>query len=152
VQFLSSHSHTALRGTVQKYAALPSDPEYDSGVSSVAQYSALPDAETDVDDETSRTVGESLHTLPFGLYANMLTGAIGLCTFAVLWIPIPLLHWMGAEEFALPSNLLTVISISGIALSGMVFNAGFMVYCHVLLLSYPNMLLWVRFSSVSGDQ
>jgi hypothetical protein len=36
------------------------------------------------------------------LYSNAITSLIGLCTLVLLWIPIPLLHWIGWEEFQVP--------------------------------------------------
>lgn len=70
---------------------------------------------------------ETVFPPPFGLYSNFWTSAIGACTFAVLWIPLPILHWLGIETFSLPQNLTTVGAIAGIALTGSLFNAGFMV-------------------------
>lgn len=64
---------------------------------------------------------------PFGLYANALTCGIGAMTFLFLWIPIPILHFLSIEPFAWPANLRTVIGIAGIAISGLTFNAAFMV-------------------------
>ena len=64
---------------------------------------------------------------PFGLYPNLLTSLIGLLTFAFLWIPIPVLSWYGIEPFSFPTSWVTLFTIIGIALSGMLFNAGFMV-------------------------
>ena len=64
---------------------------------------------------------------PFGLYANALTCGMGVMTFVFLWIPIPFLHYYSIEPFTWPSNLRTVISIAGIAASGLTFNATFMV-------------------------
>jgi drug/metabolite transporter (DMT)-like permease len=36
------------------------------------------------------------------VFANMFGSLIGLFTICVLWIPLPVLHYMGWEEFALP--------------------------------------------------
>ncbi|KAJ3815968.1 hypothetical protein F5876DRAFT_29217 [Lentinula aff. lateritia] len=70
---------------------------------------------------------ETVYPPPFGLYSNFWTSAIGACTFAVLWIPLPILHWLGIETFSLPENLITVGAIAGIAFTGSLFNAGFMI-------------------------
>lgn len=65
---------------------------------------------------------------PIGLYANALTCGIGIMTLLVLWIPIPVLHFMSIEPFKRPQDLRTVISIAGITISGLTFNATFMVW------------------------
>lgn len=36
------------------------------------------------------------------IFANLFGSLIGLFTLSVLWIPLPVLHYMGWEEFALP--------------------------------------------------
>jgi drug/metabolite transporter (DMT)-like permease len=64
---------------------------------------------------------------PFGLYSNFWAFAIGACTFVVLWIPLPILHWFGIEQFTLPPNLSIAMRIAAIACSGAVFNTGFMI-------------------------
>lgn len=67
-----------------------------------------------------------VHSPPFGFYANFLTCTIGLLTFLFMWLPIPFLHYSGAELFRPPSNMITVLVIAGISLTGMIFNAGLM--------------------------
>jgi hypothetical protein len=55
-------------------------------------------------------------SLPLALHANYLTSLIGAATLLLFWIPIPLLHWTGLEEFELPYGhfmLLAVICIMG---------------------------------------
>jgi hypothetical protein len=55
-------------------------------------------------------------SLPLALHANFLTSLIGAATLLLFWIPIPLLHWTGLEEFELPYGhfmLLAVICIMG---------------------------------------
>lgn len=55
--------------------------------------------------------------LPLALHANFLTSLIGIATLLLFWIPIPLLHWTGLEEFELPrsedAGLLVVICTMG---------------------------------------
>ncbi|KAG9301565.1 hypothetical protein G9A89_003200 [Geosiphon pyriformis] len=63
--------------------------------------------------------------IPSILFVNTVTGLIGICTFLFLWIPIPLLHLTGIEPFELP-DLKTFGYILLIALSGIAFNASFM--------------------------
>jgi len=111
----------------KKYAALPSDPE----VASEGLYEQIPvsDSTSDVLYESSNTidVADAVYPPPFGFHPNMLTSAIGFCTFIVLWIPIPILHYLDIEPFLFPHNAGIILSIAGIALSGVIFNAGFMV-------------------------
>ncbi|KAJ3499872.1 hypothetical protein NMY22_g19465 [Coprinellus aureogranulatus] len=114
------------------YAALPTDPE----VTSDALYQSVSPAEDNDSDESeplarsspsSPSSEEALYPPPFGLHPNLLTSLIGVTTFFLLGLIIPVLHMTGVEPFALPPNLKTAASIAGIALGGMVFNAGFMV-------------------------
>lgn len=106
----------------KKYAALPTDPE----VIADAVYEHIPRNES-----SAPQPGESFNVRdatrpPFGLVANFLTSCIGLLTLVLLWVPIPFLHYLRIEPFVLPPNAKTVSAIAGIALSGVVFNAGFM--------------------------
>ncbi|KAI9027106.1 hypothetical protein CLU79DRAFT_23522 [Phycomyces nitens] len=59
------------------------------------------------------------------LFANTLTGTIGIITFLVFWIPLPILHFSGYETFELP-DLETFVYILGIASMSVVYNATFM--------------------------
>ena len=106
----------------KKYAALPSDPE----LASEGMYEPLP-----ASGEDSETVSvkdeDGAQPPPFGFHPNFLTSVIGICTMLVLWIPLPLLHYLEIETFALPTRWATASGIVAIALSGVVFNAGFMV-------------------------
>jgi len=107
------------------YAAPPSDPE----VASDPMYELIPG---DVEDEapagaTYIDPAEAVYPPPFGFHPNLLTSLLGFMTLITLWIPIPFLHWSGAEVFRVPPNAMTVFLIAGIALSGVVFNAGLMV-------------------------
>lgn len=106
------------------YAALPSDPELTA--------EGFPE-----DEETLSLVpSESLHPKdtvyppPFGLHPNLITSFTGIFTLLIMWIPLPFLHWSGLEVFRLPPDRWTAIAIGGIALSGMCFNAGYMVAFH----------------------
>ncbi|KAF8974052.1 hypothetical protein BDZ97DRAFT_1778191 [Flammula alnicola] len=123
------------------YAALPSDPE----VTSELLYEQIPE-EDELDPVTTNavsTASDMVYPLPFGFHPNILTSMLGLSTCLLLWIPIPFLHWSGAEIFKLPPNIATVFAISGIALSGVVFNAGFMVLLGVwgpIIVSVGNLL------------
>ncbi|KAK4046068.1 hypothetical protein OIV83_006373 [Microbotryomycetes sp. JL201] len=66
----------------------------------------------------------------FLLYSNTFTSLIGLTTLLLFWIPIPIFHWIGWEEFELPPASAWLL-ILGIVLSGVVFNGGFMVLLSV---------------------
>ncbi|KAJ7293558.1 hypothetical protein C8J57DRAFT_1043403 [Mycena rebaudengoi] len=133
----------------KKYAALPSDPELiDEEPSSPSAYEHLatsddaPDAQYPPPDPPL-DVQDAVYPPPFGLHPNLLTSAIGLCTLGTLWIFIPVLHYTGLELFVLPSTLTMVFTIAGIALSGVVFNAGFMVLLGVwgpIITSVGNLL------------
>jgi len=105
----------------KKYAALPNDPELADTRGST--YSHIPSGDDVESTAESLPVGD----LPFGLHPNLLTSTIGLFTMLLFWIPIPILHYLGAETFILPPNFYTAFVISGIAFSGVLFNAGFMV-------------------------
>jgi drug/metabolite transporter (DMT)-like permease len=111
----------------KKYAALPSDPE----ILAERHYEQIPgdNSATRPYDETSTTTNldDVVNPPPFGFHANLLTSIIGLLTFAILWIPIPILHYLDIEPFLLPPNAKTAFAIAGIALTGVIFNAGFMV-------------------------
>jgi hypothetical protein len=108
----------------KKYASLPSDP--DEVIPGHDTYTPLPDSEDRVEG-VSEDTEDTTYPPPFGLHSNLLTSMIGVCTLLLLWIPIPLLHWTRIEPFSLPENLATVASIAGIALSGVMYNAGVMV-------------------------
>ncbi|PPQ80837.1 LOW QUALITY PROTEIN: hypothetical protein CVT25_001962 [Psilocybe cyanescens] len=121
------------------YAALPSDPE----VASHLVYEQIPDDDETVSASIDVDLEDAVYPPPFGFHPNLLTSLMGLCTTMVLWIPIPFLHWSGAEVFRLPSNATTALTISGIALSGVVFNAGFMILLGVwgpIIVSVGNLL------------
>ncbi|KAJ2920311.1 hypothetical protein MD484_g242, partial [Candolleomyces efflorescens] len=146
------------------YAALPTDPEVtsDAEYERIAQEEADPGLDADeeaslaaaaasgsssgaIGDDAAKAaaVAAGLYPPPFGLHPNLITSIIGLITFSVLWIPLPFLHVTGFEPFALPPDFLTVISILGIALGGMVFNAGFMILLGVwgpIITSVGNLL------------
>ncbi|GAA5809900.1 hypothetical protein MFLAVUS_003315 [Mucor flavus] len=62
---------------------------------------------------------------PTILFANAVTGTIGIVTFLVFWIPFPILHFTGIEIFELP-DLTTFKYILGIASMSVIYNATFM--------------------------
>lgn len=89
------------------------------------------DSELTVSDELAMPMelgGKDLvQPPPFGLYANLITTSIGLLTLLVLWIPLPFLHVLDIEAFALPSDPWLLLCVVGVALSGVMFNMCFMV-------------------------
>jgi drug/metabolite transporter (DMT)-like permease len=115
----------------KRYATLPSDPEHEEGPlynQILTSEESLSMRQDSVDPEAVGLVPEStVLPPPFGLHPNLLTTLAGLVTLAVLWLPIPVLHYIGAEPFRLPPDFRTVFAIGGVALSGVFFNAGFMV-------------------------
>ncbi len=133
------------------YAALPSDPDSELVRLPVdPSYEPIMDSEQDLED-ASDDKSEMIYPPPFALYANLLTTCIGLCTFVLLWLPIPILHVFGGEEFHLPSNWITVGVIAAICVSGAVFNAGLMVNFHVYSKYLAVLIGSVRYSSACGD-
>lgn len=62
---------------------------------------------------------------PTILFANAVTGVIGIITLLLLWIPLPFLHWSGYETFELP-DATTFMYVLGIASMSVVYNATFM--------------------------
>ncbi|KAF9437802.1 hypothetical protein BGZ76_011044 [Entomortierella beljakovae] len=60
------------------------------------------------------------------MFANTLTGLMGVVTLTMLWVPIPFLHWAGHEIFELPT-LREFSTIVMIATMGLVYNGCFMI-------------------------
>ena len=52
---------------------------------------------------------------------------LGVMTFVTLFPVLPLLHFTGIEPFRFPPSLHAWLAIFGIAGTGVIFNAGFMV-------------------------
>lgn len=120
------------------YAAFPSDPEGDlDGLPVEPSYEPVTDSADEDYNDLPSDKSEMVYPPPFALYANFLTTCIGLCTFVLLWIPIPFLHISGAEAFHLPPDLTTVGVIAAISLSGVAFNAGLMVSCAFAIGCFP---------------
>ena len=111
----------------KRHAALLQDGESELG----APYAPLSDSDglsAGELDESAKEVDDDLaYPPPFGLYPNLLAGGIGLMTFSSLWIIFPILHYSGYERFRLPDNLTLVLSVAGIAGSGLIFNSGLLV-------------------------
>lgn len=121
----------------KRYLALPSDPEREEP--SRSSYVPIPrtsfDDISDVDPltedpnsgDSQPTSDTTTYPPPFGLHPNLLTSLAGVLILFFLWIPLPVLHYVGAEPFHWPTNWYVALVISGIAVTGVVFNAGFMV-------------------------
>jgi len=64
---------------------------------------------------------------PFGtsnsrmlIFSNTFASMIGLFTFLVLWIPLPVLHYTGLEPFEIPSvKVACLLFVSGLCAAGM---------------------------------
>ena len=91
-------------------------------VASDPMYEQIPD---DVEDEvttnaTQISPSEAIYPPPFGFHPN-LTSFLNFMILMLLWSLIPFLHWASTEMFRAPLNALMVLSITGIALSNVVF-------------------------------
>jgi drug/metabolite transporter (DMT)-like permease len=134
---------SVLYGTYQvmykKYAALSTDQED----LSEAPYSPIGDDDDDSADEAGLINDHPARAMAnapaFGLHANLLTSTMGCLTLILLWIPLPVLHYLDIEKFAFPSDFKTAAAIAGIALSGLVFNSGFMV--RLFAISLPKKIM-----------
>ena len=121
----------------KRYLALPWDPEHE-GLPQ-PPYAPIPRTSLDGILEADPLIGDltsgdsqsipdtTVYPPPFGLHPNLLTSLVGVSTLLFLWIPLPVLHYVGAEPFRWPTNWYVTLAISGIALSGVVFSAGLMV-------------------------
>ena len=121
----------------KRYITLPSDPEREES----PQSSYVPISRTSFDDvsdtdplDEDSTSGDSqqipdtiTYPPPFALHPNLLTSLTGILTLLFLWMPLPVLHYVGAEKFHWPTSWYVTLVISIIALAGVVFNAGSMV-------------------------
>jgi drug/metabolite transporter (DMT)-like permease len=121
----------------KRYLALPSDPEH--GELPQSSYAPIPRSSfddirdtdpftEDFTSDNSQSISDTtVYPPPFALHPNLLTSSAGIITLLFLWIPLPVLHYTGTEPFRWPPNWYVALVVSGIALSGVAFNAGFMV-------------------------
>ncbi|TIA97109.1 hypothetical protein E3P92_03510 [Wallemia ichthyophaga] len=77
--------------------------------------------------ESSNSISTLATNPPFGLHPNLVSTSIGLITVLTLWIPIPILHWIGWEKFELPPSAAAYGYIAAMVMFGMVFNGAFIV-------------------------
>ncbi|GJJ13775.1 hypothetical protein Clacol_008032 [Clathrus columnatus] len=137
-EFHIPQSRPTLSRTHSSYQSLCNNPLPPSPIeSSTYLFSErhIKDDDNDGDDEYS--------DLPFGLYPNFLTSCLGLSTAVLLGFGIPLLHWTSLERFQLPPDTHTALCIGGIALTGLIFNASFMILLGIwgpILTSVGNLL------------
>ena len=113
-----------------RHAALHPDQEVELGTAYVLLQDSdgLPAGELGESDK----VVDLTYPPPFGLYPNLLASGIGFMTLFLLWIILPILHYSGYERFRVPDNPTVVLSIAGVAVSGLVFNAGLLVHSFLL--------------------
>ncbi|KAH6609574.1 hypothetical protein Trco_002920 [Trichoderma cornu-damae] len=60
------------------------------------------------------------------IFANTFGSCIGLFTVSVLWIPLPVLHWLGLERFEIPGASTCWLILLAV-LSNAVFSASFLI-------------------------
>lgn len=133
---IASIGYAAYQVLYKRFVSLPSDPDESISAPSPPRSPGYEpiltyDDASLLSSRTSRTHSSASDgsTLPFGLYPNLLTTAIGVTTFMTLWPVLVFLHWTGVEKFILPADGRTWASIAGIALGGVTFNSGYMVRC-----------------------
>jgi drug/metabolite transporter (DMT)-like permease len=124
------------------YGALPNDPE----TKEESDYQAVPeDEEIAAEQDPSSGVVELdnavVYPPPFGFHSNLFASLFGVATCLLLWTLIPILDYTGVEPFRLPTNWLTVFSIIGLSLSGVVFNSGLMVNFYRSMFSHESLTL-----------
>jgi hypothetical protein len=138
-----------------RHAALHPDQEVELG----AAYVPLQDSDGLLADELGGgdKVVDLTYPPPFGLHPNLLASGIGFMTLFLLWILLPILHYSGYERFRLPDNPTVTLSIAGIAVSGLIFNAGLLTLLGVwgpIVVSVGNLLtiVLVLLSDISMGQ
>ena len=131
---LASFSYALYQVLYKRYAALPNDSEEADVDDSIAPfaYESLSEASGSrlslVSSEHHAPEDEqTVEKPPFGLYANLLTSSMGICTALSLSIGFPVLHWLSVERFRLPPDSITAGCVVAIATAGVIFNSCFMV-------------------------
>jgi drug/metabolite transporter (DMT)-like permease len=140
----------------KRHAALLSDQELELGAAYIPLLDSddLPVGEL---GESDKEVDDLAYPPPFGLHPNLLACGIGLMTLFSFWIMLPILHYSGYEQFRLPDDPAVVLSIAGMAGSGLVFNAGLLTLLGIwgpVVVSVGNLLtiVLVLLSDVSVGQ
>ncbi|KAB5594234.1 hypothetical protein CTheo_2315 [Ceratobasidium theobromae] len=128
-------------------AASIASPSYEALATSDEPASERRETGAEEDDERLQ------ETLPFGLFANFVTSTGGLATFATLWVPMGVAWWTGDGRFKLPGDWWTAGCVAGIAVSGLAYNAGFMILLSLwgpIVASVGNLLTIVLIMAVDG--
>ena len=96
---------------------------------SLGSFAPLPSsADDDVTHSQQETEPEG--ELPFGLHPIAMTTGIGVITFALLWIPLVIIHATGGETLEAPKHVGTFLWIALSVVCGVLFNG-----CFAILLS-----------------
>ena len=96
---------------------------------SLGSFAPLPSsADDDVTHSQQETEPEG--ELPFGLHPIAMTTGIGAITFALLWIPLVIMHATGGESLEAPKHVGTFLWIALSVVCGVLFNG-----CFAILLS-----------------
>lgn len=82
-------------------------------------------SQREADEPSYLSSDGSLDNQVFLAHANFTIGCVGIATFICLWVPIPILHFIGWERFYLPPDHVTYLAIFGSVVAGVFFNAGF---------------------------
>ncbi|KAI6047656.1 hypothetical protein EDC04DRAFT_2597036 [Pisolithus marmoratus] len=110
----------------KKYIALPTDSNLTSELTNYQRLHSADQADGEIQSPSSLK-DEIVYPPPFGLHPILIIASIGMCTLLIFWIPIPILHYYGLEEFRLPTRADTLMALAGIAASAVIFNAGIMI-------------------------
>jgi len=150
---IASISYAIYQVMYKRYAALPSAtyPEAEDEVPPSFSYEPISggdatESSTFLDGSLNQTSEETpipQSAPPFGFYPNFITSCLGLCTSVTLAAGFPILHWLSLERFRLPADSLSSLCVVGIATSGLVFNACFMILLGLwgpILVSVGNLL------------
>lgn len=150
---LASFLYATVQVLYKKYIALPNEAtEADAAASSplaiyrpiaatddldeATQDATVPSQEGEDDLMTSNgtlPLERTTHPLPFGLYPNFITSLVGITTLLVAW-PLPLLlspTSSSSSSIAPPAAegtfLQIAFSVTAIALTGLIWNAGYLI-------------------------
>jgi len=72
-------------------------------------------------------LGQGLDDTSLLMFSAFLTSLVGLLTVLTLWMPLPILHSAGWEEFGLPESNKVALALYASAFCGVIFNGGLMV-------------------------
>jgi len=107
------------------HVALPNDPDADGDRMSFSPLSVSSADEHESDQGVDAPL-KSLEYPPFGLHPNFLLSSAGTITMFCFAVPFPILDYYEVEKFRIP-DASTALSIFAIAMTGLIFNSGFMV-------------------------